>query len=156
MRFDHKAGDKLFVDFSGDRPSYVDRETGEIIEAELFVAVMGSSFCNGSFQSADSELDQGSCGRLRLLWRSPRLRGARPAEVGGQDLLQIRPGDQPCMRSASSFRISTRASTMVASQISGKSSLSRPVGVVMLTPSLKNRLGAKCAFFIICRWSWEQ
>ena len=43
MRFDHKAGDKLFVDFSGDRPSYVDRETGEVTEPELFVAVMGAS-----------------------------------------------------------------------------------------------------------------
>lgn len=43
MRFTHKAGDKLFVDFSGDRPSYVNRETGEIIEAELFVGVLGAS-----------------------------------------------------------------------------------------------------------------
>jgi len=43
MRFDHKAGEKLFVDFSGDRPFYVDRETGEVIEAELFVAVLGAS-----------------------------------------------------------------------------------------------------------------
>ena len=43
MRFTHKAGEKLFVDFSGDRPSYVDRSTGEIIMAELFVAVMGAS-----------------------------------------------------------------------------------------------------------------
>ena len=43
MRFDHKAGDKLFVDFSGDRPSYVDRESGEVVEPELFVAVMGAS-----------------------------------------------------------------------------------------------------------------
>ena len=43
MRFDHKAGEKLFVDFSGDRPSYVNRETGEVIEPELFVAVLGAS-----------------------------------------------------------------------------------------------------------------
>lgn len=43
MRFEHKAGDKLFVDFSGDRPSYVDRDAGEVIEPELFVAVMGAS-----------------------------------------------------------------------------------------------------------------
>lgn len=43
MRFEHKAGDKLFVDFSGDKPSHVDRETGEVIEPELFVAVMGAS-----------------------------------------------------------------------------------------------------------------
>ena len=43
MRFDHKAGEKLFVDFSGDRPSYVERETGEVVAPELFVATMGAS-----------------------------------------------------------------------------------------------------------------
>lgn len=43
MRFEHKAGEKLFVDFSGDRPSYVDRDTGQVVEPELFVAVMGAS-----------------------------------------------------------------------------------------------------------------
>lgn len=43
MRFSHKAGDKLFVDFSGARPSYVDSQSGKNIEAELFVAVMGAS-----------------------------------------------------------------------------------------------------------------
>jgi transposase len=43
MRFTHKAGEKLFVDFSGNRAGYVNRETGELIEAELFVAVMGAS-----------------------------------------------------------------------------------------------------------------
>ena len=43
MRLEHKAGEKLFVDFSGDRPTYVDRATGEIITAELFVAVLGAS-----------------------------------------------------------------------------------------------------------------
>lgn len=43
MRFEHKAGEKLFVDFSGDTPSYVDRETGEVISVELFVAVLGAS-----------------------------------------------------------------------------------------------------------------
>jgi transposase len=43
MRLEHKAGDKLFVDFSGDRPTYVDKATGEIITVELFVAVLGAS-----------------------------------------------------------------------------------------------------------------
>jgi transposase len=43
MRLEHKAGEKLFVDFSGDRPAYVDKATGEIITVELFVAVLGAS-----------------------------------------------------------------------------------------------------------------
>ncbi len=37
---DHYPGEKLFVDFAGDTFSYVDRETGELIEAQVFVACM--------------------------------------------------------------------------------------------------------------------
>lgn len=43
MRQEHKAGEKLFVDYSGKRPHYIDRETGEAIEVELFTAVLGAS-----------------------------------------------------------------------------------------------------------------
>lgn len=43
MRQDHKAGEKLFVDYSGLRLEVVDRSTGEIREAEIFVAVSGAS-----------------------------------------------------------------------------------------------------------------
>ena len=43
MRQPHKAGEKLFVDYSGDGIPLVDRKTGELKEARLFVAVMGAS-----------------------------------------------------------------------------------------------------------------
>lgn len=43
MRQVHRAGDKLFVDYSGKKPSIIDVETGERIEVELFVAVLGAS-----------------------------------------------------------------------------------------------------------------
>jgi transposase len=43
MRQVHKAGEKCFVDYSGAKPSIVDAKTGERIEVELFVAVMGAS-----------------------------------------------------------------------------------------------------------------
>jgi transposase len=43
MRQTHHAGDKLFVDYSGNKPKYVDASTGEVIEVELFVAVLGAS-----------------------------------------------------------------------------------------------------------------
>ena len=43
MRFNHKAGDKMFEDFSGDRPHYINPATGEKVEAELFVTVLGAS-----------------------------------------------------------------------------------------------------------------
>jgi transposase len=43
MRFTHKAGEKMFVDFSGDKPRYQNPATGEMVEAELFVSVLGAS-----------------------------------------------------------------------------------------------------------------
>jgi len=43
LRITHKAGEKMFVDFSGDKPSYQDQTTGKRIEAELFVSVLGAS-----------------------------------------------------------------------------------------------------------------
>jgi transposase len=43
MRQTHVAGDKVFVDYSGKRLGIVDPATGEIREAEIFVAVLGAS-----------------------------------------------------------------------------------------------------------------
>jgi transposase len=43
MRQSHAAGDKLFVDYAGDGVPVVDRLTGEIRQAQIFVAVMGAS-----------------------------------------------------------------------------------------------------------------
>ena len=43
MRQVHVAGDELFVDYAGMKPCIVDATTGEIIEVELFVAVLGAS-----------------------------------------------------------------------------------------------------------------
>jgi len=43
MRQTHKAGEKAFVDYSGNKPHYIEPTTGECIEVELFVAVLGAS-----------------------------------------------------------------------------------------------------------------
>jgi transposase len=44
MRQTHVGGDKLFVDYAGDTvPVIVDRPTGEVRQAQIFVAVMGAS-----------------------------------------------------------------------------------------------------------------
>jgi len=43
MRQEHRAGEKAFVDYSGVKPHIIDRETGEVIEVELYVAVLGAS-----------------------------------------------------------------------------------------------------------------
>jgi transposase len=43
MRGEHRAGEKLFVDFAGMTLPITDPETGEVWQAELFVAVLGAS-----------------------------------------------------------------------------------------------------------------
>lgn len=43
MKQIHKYGDKMFVDFSGTKAHYIDPKTGEIIEAEFFVATLGGT-----------------------------------------------------------------------------------------------------------------
>jgi len=43
MRQVHLAGEKVFVDFSGDGPEVVDRTTGEVRKVELFVGTLGAS-----------------------------------------------------------------------------------------------------------------
>ena len=43
LHIEQKPGDKFYVDFTGSKPSIVDPETGEIIEVEAFVSVLGFS-----------------------------------------------------------------------------------------------------------------
>lgn len=43
MKMTHKAGDKLFVDFTGQKLQLVDKISGEINEVEVFVAILGCS-----------------------------------------------------------------------------------------------------------------
>jgi transposase len=43
MVLEHKPGEKLFIDFAGKTVSYTDRETGEIIDCQLFVACLPHS-----------------------------------------------------------------------------------------------------------------
>jgi transposase len=43
MRQEHRAGEKLFVDYAGQTLEVVDRHSGEIRQAQVFVAVLGAS-----------------------------------------------------------------------------------------------------------------
>ena len=43
MRQEHRAGERLFVDYAGQTVDIVDRQTGEIRTAQIFVAVQGAS-----------------------------------------------------------------------------------------------------------------
>lgn len=43
MRQEHKAGEKVFVDFAGQTVPVVDAQTGEVVAGQLFVGVLGAS-----------------------------------------------------------------------------------------------------------------
>lgn len=54
MRQDHLAGEKMFVDYAGQTVDIIDRETGEIHPAQIFVAVLGAS----NYTFAEATLSQ--------------------------------------------------------------------------------------------------
>ncbi|NQZ52572.1 MAG: transposase, partial [Moritella sp.] len=43
MRINHKAGDKLYVDYTGKKLQVIDPQTGEIKQVEVFVSILGAS-----------------------------------------------------------------------------------------------------------------
>ena len=43
MRQEHLAGEKLFVDYAGHTVEVIDPQTGEVTDAQIFVAVLGAS-----------------------------------------------------------------------------------------------------------------
>ena len=43
MVIQHKAGDKMYVDFTGGKLNYVDEDTGEFRQAEVYVSILGWS-----------------------------------------------------------------------------------------------------------------
>lgn len=63
MHIEHKAGDKMYVDYTGDRLEVVDMDTGELRQVEVFVAVLGASqltYVDASFSQKKEDFIQ-SC-----------------------------------------------------------------------------------------------
>lgn len=55
MRLSHKGGEKVFVDYAGQTVPLVDRHTGEVHEAQIFVGVLGAS--NYTYAEAQDSQD---------------------------------------------------------------------------------------------------
>ena len=43
MHMNHKAGDKMFIDYAGKTLELVDKDTGELTEVQFYVAILGAS-----------------------------------------------------------------------------------------------------------------
>jgi transposase len=54
LRQEHRAGEKLFIDYAGQTVSIVDPKTGEIKEAQIFIATLGAS----NYTYAEATLSQ--------------------------------------------------------------------------------------------------
>jgi transposase len=67
MRQTHRAGDKAFVDYSGDGVGVVDGATGEIRPAEIFVGVLGASSYTYAEATWTQELPDWIASHVRML-----------------------------------------------------------------------------------------
>jgi transposase len=82
MRQVHRAGEKLFVDYSGKTPCIVDPKTGVITDVELFVGVLGAS----NYTYAEATLTQQSADFIGAHVRCFEFLGGVPRDVVPDEL----------------------------------------------------------------------
>lgn len=83
MRQSHRAGEKLFVDYAGQTAEVVDRTTGEIRAAQIFVAVLGAS----NYTYAEATWTQGLADWIGVHVRALAFLGGVPEIIVPDNLL---------------------------------------------------------------------
>ena len=68
MHIKHKAGDKMFVDYAGDKLSYFDQKSGKEIPVETFVAVLGACGLTYAEGSVSQEKEEWIRSNERAFW----------------------------------------------------------------------------------------
>ena len=68
MHIKHKAGDKMFVDYAGDKLTYVDRKNGKERSVETFVAILGASGLTYAEASVSQEKEEWIRSNERAFW----------------------------------------------------------------------------------------
>jgi len=80
MRHEHRAGEKLFVDYAGQTVDIINQDSGEISKAQIFVAVMGASNFTYAEATASQKIEDCigrlPCPGIIVSWRCPRSSGA--------------------------------------------------------------------------------
>ena len=69
LRQEHRAGEKMFVDHAGQTVPVTDPRTGEVRQAQVFVAVLGASnytYAEATWTREPAGLDRLACARLRV------------------------------------------------------------------------------------------
>ena len=77
MHINHKAGDKLYVDYAGKKLELVDLQSGEITKVEFFVAVLGAS----QYTYAEASLTQGKEDFIHSVENALHYYGGVPAAI---------------------------------------------------------------------------
>src|SRR5437762_12121531 len=91
MRQLHKAGEKLFVDYSGKKPELVEAATGGMRSVELFVAVLGAS----NYTYAEATETQRSADFIQSHCRAVEYLAGVPAAIVPD---QLKPGIREACR----------------------------------------------------------
>ena len=76
MRQTHKAGEKLFVDYAGQTVSIIQKKTGEVRSAQIFVSVLGASnytYCEATWTQTLPDWLGSHARALTFLGGVPRL-----------------------------------------------------------------------------------
>ena len=98
MRQSHPAGERLFVDYAGQTVEIVDGRTGEVREAQVFVAAMGASsytYAEATWTQALPGLDRGPYPRARFHGRCSGPARAGQPEGRGRSGELVRAGAEP-------------------------------------------------------------
>lgn len=77
MHMNHKAGDKLFIDYAGKTLEIVDPETGEVQEVQFFVAILGAS----QYTYAEASMSQKKEDFIASVENSLHFYGGVPAAI---------------------------------------------------------------------------
>ncbi len=77
MHIQHKAGDKMYVDYAGKKLNLVDKETGEVKQVEFFVAILGSS----QHTYAEATMSQGKQDFITSVENALHFYGGVPAAI---------------------------------------------------------------------------
>lgn len=67
LRQEHKAGEKMFVDWAGLTIPIYDRESGKVGQASLFVAVLGASSYTYAEATVDQQMEAWMSGHIHAL-----------------------------------------------------------------------------------------
>jgi len=97
MRQTHTPGERLFIDYAGQTVGVTDDSTGEIRNAQVFVAVLGAVglyLHRSHLEPALAGLDRQPQARARLLRRLYRTVGARQT-AQRRDTASLRAGRHP-------------------------------------------------------------